>query len=169
MKKIVLLSDTHSYLDNRILPYLDNIDEIWHAGDIGDNSIVETLEKIAPIKAVYGNIDDHTIRNKLPEILEWETEGMSIMMTHIGGRPPKFEKGIKELLIQKKPKVFICGHSHILLVQYLKELDCLILNPGACGKTGWHKKQTILQFDIENGVIKNMNVIEFDRQPRISE
>jgi predicted phosphodiesterase len=91
------------------------------------------------------------------------------MMTHIGGRPPKFEKGIRELLVQKKPKVFICGHSHILLVQYIKELDCLILNPGACGKTGWHKKQTILQFDIDNGVIKNMNVIEFDRQPRITE
>jgi putative phosphoesterase len=169
MKKIVLLSDTHSYLDNRILPYLDKIDEIWHAGDIGDKSILETLEKIAPIKAVYGNIDDHEIRNKLPEIFEWETDGMSIMMTHIGGRPPKFEKGIRELLVQKKPKVFICGHSHILLVQYIRELDCLILNPGACGKTGWHKKQTILQFDIENAVIKNMNVIEFDRQPRISE
>ena len=169
MKKIVLLSDTHSYLDNRILPYLENIDEIWHAGDIGDKSILKNLEKLAPIKAVYGNIDDHTIRNKLPEILEWETDGMSIMMTHIGGRPPKFEKGIRELLVQKKPKVFICGHSHILLVQYIKELDCLILNPGACGKTGWHKKQTILQFAIENGVIKNMNVIEFDRQPRITE
>ena len=169
MNKIVLLSDTHSYLDNRILPYLENVDEIWHAGDIGDKSILENLEKLAPIKAVYGNIDDHTIRNKLPEILEWETDGMSIMMTHIGGRPPKFEKGIRELLVQKKPKVFICGHSHILLVQYIKELDCLILNPGACGKTGWHKKQTILQFDIENGNIKNMNVIEFDRQPRITE
>lgn len=169
MKKIVLLSDTHSYLDNRILPYLENVDEIWHAGDIGDNSILENLEKLAPIKAVYGNIDDHAIRNKLPEILEWETDGMSIMMTHIGGRPPKFEKGIRELLVQKKPKVFICGHSHILLVQYIKELDSLILNPGACGKTGWHKKQTILQFDIDNGVIKNMNVIEFDRQPRIIE
>ena len=163
MKKIVLLSDTHSHLDNRIIPYLENLDEIWHAGDIGNLSILETLEKYAPVKAVYGNIDDQTIRKTLPETLEWDTEGMSILMTHIGGRPPSFEKGIKNLLIKKRPKIFICGHSHILLVQYVEELNCLLLNPGACGKSGWHKKQTILRFEIDKGDIKNMEVIEFDR------
>jgi hypothetical protein len=169
MKKIVLLSDTHSYLDKRILPYLENLDEIWHAGDIGDFSIVETLEKLAPVKAVYGNIDDHKIRIRLPDILEWETEGMSILMTHIGGRPPTFDKGIKALLSQKRPNIFICGHSHILLVQYVEELNCLILNPGACGKSGWHKKQTVLKFEIEAGIVKNMNVIEFDRMPTLND
>lgn len=169
MKKIVLLSDTHSYLDKRILPYLDMVDEIWHAGDVGDLSVLETLEKFAPIKAVYGNIDDHKIRTRLPDIIEWETEGMSILMTHIGGRPPKFENGIKELLDQKRPKIFICGHSHILLVQFVPESECLHLNPGACGKSGWHKKQTLLRFEIDKADIKNMEVIEFDRVLRTKE
>jgi putative phosphoesterase len=164
MKKIVLLSDTHSHFDNRIIPYLENLDEIWHAGDIGNISILNSLEQYAPVKAVFGNIDDHAIRKTLPEMLEWDTEGMSILMTHIGGRPPSFEKGIKELLTKKRPNIFICGHSHILLVQYVEELDCLLLNPGACGKSGWHKKQTILKFEIDSGAIKHMNVIEFDRK-----
>lgn len=169
MKRIVLLSDTHSHLDNRIIPYLENRDEIWHAGDIGNLTVLETLKKYAPVKAVYGNIDDHAMRTTLPETLEWDTEGMSILMTHIGGRPPRFEKDIKELLLKKKPKIFICGHSHILLIQYVPELACLHLNPGACGKSGWHKKQTILSFEIDKGDIKKMEVIEFDRGLKTTE
>lgn len=163
MKKIILLSDTHSHLDNRILPYLESCDEIWHAGDIGDPLVLETLEKYVPVRAVYGNIDDQPLRKALPEVMDWEIEGVSILMIHIGGRPPKFEKGIKNLLLEKKPRIFVCGHSHILLIQYMPELNCLLLNPGACGKSGWHKKQTILRFEIDKGDIKNMEVVEFDR------
>ena len=169
MKKIILLSDTHSHVDNRIIPYLQKCDQLWHAGDIGDPLVLETLKKHVPVRAVYGNIDDHTLRNELPEVMEWEIEGVSILMTHIGGRPPKFEKGIKDLLLEKKPRIFVCGHSHILFIQYWTELNCLLLNPGACGKSGWHKKQTLLRFEIDKGDIKNMEVIELDRRLATSE
>jgi putative phosphoesterase len=165
MKRIVLLSDTHAHLDNRILNYLESVDEIWHAGDIGDRSILETLEKYATVRAIYGNIDDHKIRNILPEWLEWKTESVSVLMTHIGGRPPKFAPGVKERIKLQKPRIFICGHSHILLVQYVPELDCLHLNPGACGKSGWHKVQTILRFNIDGTDIRDMEVIELKRLP----
>ncbi len=165
MKKIILLSDTHSYLDPRILPYFEGVHEIWHAGDIGDQSVITTLEKYAPLKAVHGNIDDHQIRNLLPELMEWEVEGVGVMMTHIGGRPPKFEHGIRLKIQEKRPRIFVSGHSHILLVQYIEDLNCLVLNPGACGKSGWHKKQTLLRFQIHQSDITNMEVIELERRP----
>lgn len=164
MKKIVLLSDTHGYLDERFSPYLNACDEIWHAGDIGNDQVYESLEKIAPIKAVFGNIDGNPLRHELPEWLEWETESVNVLMTHIGGRPPKFSKQVVNKLKITSPKIFICGHSHILLVQYVKELNCLHLNPGAAGKHGWHKVQTILKFEIEGSDIKNMEVVELERK-----
>ena len=163
MKKIVLISDTHGYLDERFIPYLNACDEIWHAGDVGNDQVYESLKKIAPIKAVYGNIDGNPLRRELPEWMEWETESVRVLMTHIGGRPPKFSKDVLNRLKITSPKIFICGHSHILLVQYVKELDCLHLNPGAAGKHGWHKVQTILKFEIEGSDIKNMEVVELER------
>ncbi len=164
MKKIVLLSDTHGYLDERFTPYLKACDEIWHAGDIGNDQVYEKLKKIAPTKVVFGNIDGNPLRHELPEWLEWETESVKVLMTHIGGRPPKFSKDVLNKLKKTSPKIFICGHSHILLVQYVKELDCLHLNPGAAGKHGWHKVQTILKFEIEGSEIKNMQVVELERK-----
>jgi putative phosphoesterase len=166
MKKIVLISDTHGYLDERFIPYLNACDEIWHAGDVGNDQVYESLKKIAPIKAVYGNIDGNPLRHELPEWMEWETESVRVLMTHIGGRPPKFSKDVLNRLKITSPKIFICGHSHILLVQYVKELDCLHLNPGAAGKHGWHKVQTILKFEIEGSDIKNMEVVELERKSR---
>jgi putative phosphoesterase len=163
MKNIVLLSDTHGTLDERFIPHLKNCDQIWHAGDIGGNEVCETLKKFAPLKAVFGNIDGYPIRHELPEWLSWQTESVSVLMTHIGGRPPKFAKDVLEKIKMNKPKIFICGHSHILLVQYLKEIDCLHLNPGAAGKQGWHKVQTLLKFQIEGSDIKNMEVVELKR------
>ena len=164
MKKIVLLSDTHGYLDERFTSYLKACDEIWHAGDIGNDQVYENLKKFAPTKAVFGNIDGNPLRHELPEWMEWETESVKVLMTHIGGRPPKFSKDVLNKLKITSPKIFICGHSHILLVQYVKELDCLHLNPGAAGKHGWHKVQTILKFEIEGSEIKNMEVVELERK-----
>ncbi len=166
MKKIVLISDTHGYLDERFIPYLNVCDEIWHAGDVGSDQVYESLKKIAPVKAVFGNIDGNPLRHELPEWMEWETESVKVLMTHIGGRPPKFSKDVLNKLKISSPKIFICGHSHILLVQYVKELDCLHLNPGAAGKHGWHKVQTILKFEIEGSDIKNMEVVELERKSR---
>lgn len=165
MKKIVLLSDTHGFLDDRFISHLKNCDEIWHAGDIGENQVFEKLQHFAPVRAVFGNIDGHPLRYELPEWLSWKTENVSILMTHIGGRPPKFAKDVLVQIKQKKPKIFICGHSHILLVQYLKEIDCLHLNPGAAGKQGWHKVQTLLKFQINGTDISQLEVVELERNP----
>lgn len=167
MKNIVLLSDTHGYFDDRFSPYLEQCDQIWHAGDVGENGIIEKLQKFAPVKAVFGNIDGHPLRHELPEWQFWEIEKISVLMTHIGGRPPKFAKNVLARIQKERPKIFICGHSHILLVQYLKEIDCLHLNPGAAGKHGWHKVQTLLKFQIADTEIKNLEVVELKRQPVI--
>lgn len=167
MKNIILLSDTHGMLDERFIPHLKNCDEIWHAGDIGENKVLETLKKFAPLRAVFGNIDGYPLRHELPEWLSWQTESVLVLMTHIGGRPPKYSKEVLEKIKLNKPKIFICGHSHILLVQYLKEIDCLHLNPGAAGKQGWHKVQTLLKFQIEGSEIKNMEVVELKRMSSI--
>lgn len=165
MKKIVLLSDTHGFLDERFTLHLKNCDEIWHGGDIGENQVLEKLQDFGPVRAVFGNIDGHPLRYELPEWLSWKTENVSILMTHIGGRPPKFAKDVLARIKQEKPKIFICGHSHILLVQYLKEIDCLHLNPGAAGKQGWHKVQTLLKFQINGTDISQLEVVELQRNP----
>ena len=167
MKNIVLLSDTHGFLDERFIPHLSSCDEIWHAGEIGENGVYEKLQKFAPTKAVFGNIDGHPLRFELPEWLSWKTEEVSILMKHIGGRPPRFANDVLATIKSKQPKIFICGHSHILLVQYLKEIDCLYLNPGAAGKQGWHKVQTLLKFQLEGPEIKNMEVVELKRNTSI--
>ncbi len=165
MKNIILLSDTHGWMDKRFLVHLEGADEIWHAGDIGDKSILEQLSAMAQVKAVYGNIDGAPLRHELPEWLEWETEQVKVMMTHIGGRPPKYAKGVRERIEASNPGIFICGHSHILLIQHDPALNCLHLNPGAAGKSGWHRVQTLLRFCIDGTDVRNMEVIELPRLP----
>jgi putative phosphoesterase len=169
MKKIVLLSDTHGFMDDRFLPHCKGADEIWHAGDIGESVIIEQLSELAPVKAVYGNIDGHPLRHELPEWLEWETEQVKVLMTHIGGRSPKFVGEVKDKIASSKPAIFVCGHSHILLVQFYAGLNCLHLNPGAAGRSGWHKVQTLLKFCIDGTDIRNMEVIELKRKPLAGE
>lgn len=157
------MSDTHGFLDERFYPHLKNCDEIWHAGDIGENKVLEKLQNFRPVKSVFGNIDGYPLRQELPEWLSWRTEELPVLMTHIGGRPPKFANDVMARILVEKPKIFISGHSHILLVQYLKEIDCLHLNPGAAGKQGWHKVQTLLKFRIDGTDINQLEVVELKR------
>jgi len=160
MKRIGLLSDTHGYLDQRIEAYLKDCDEIWHAGDIGSLEITDRLAKIAPVRAVYGNIDDHRVRVQWPEDQVFSIEGLSVWMTHIGGRPGRYSKGIPEKMTLHKPQLFICGHSHILLVQRDPRFNVLTMNPGAAGVHGFHKMRTLLRFSVEAGVPANLEVVE---------
>ena len=164
MKKILLLSDTHGYIDEKILKYCKQVDEVWHAGDIGNITVTEQIQKYAILRSVYGNIDGALHRSCFEKELFFTCEQVSIYMTHIGGYPPKYTKNIKNTIQKKKPKLFICGHSHILKVMYDKTLDCLHMNPGACGISGIHKVRTMLQFEIDNSKIQNLNVIEFPRK-----
>ena len=147
-------------MDAHILEYVRQADEVWHAGDIGDFSVTDALKKSKPLRAVYGNIDGSEIRAEFPEQLFFECEQVSIYMKHIGGRPSRYSKGIPEILLEKKPKLFVCGHSHILKVQYDKKHQTLYLNPGAVGKKGFHKIRTMLRFTLDNGDIKDMEAIE---------
>ena len=163
MKKIVLLSDSHHTLDDRFYPHFKKADEIWHAGDIGDLSVTDKLKTFAPIKAVWGNIDNGTVRRDFKEHLYFRCEEVKVMMTHIGGYPGKYHKKIIPLIEEAKPDLFVSGHSHILKVMYDKKLQVLHMNPGAIGNYGVHKVKTILNFNIEGRKIKDLQVIEFPR------
>ena len=160
LKKILLLSDTHSYIDDRILEYAKNADEIWHAGDFGNLEVIDELKKVGKLRGVFGNIDDAKIRAEFPEIAIFECEKVKVFMIHIGGYPHKYAPKVKEKLKEEKPQIFISGHSHILKVMYDKELEILHLNPGAAGKHGWHKMRTMLRFEINGEKIENLEVIE---------
>lgn len=163
--KILLLSDTHSKVDPRIEKYASKVDQIWHAGDIGEIEVIRKLENFAPVFAVFGNIDHGEVKSEFPEFLWLEREGVRVLMTHIGGRPGKYAKPlIEELAGRASPDIIVCGHSHILLVKPDKRYQCLWLNPGACGDHGFHKTKTMLRFELKNGSIKNMEVIDFDRR-----
>ncbi|QXP74502.1 metallophosphoesterase family protein [Tenacibaculum sp. AHE15PA] len=160
MKKILLLSDTHSYIDDQILKFVKQADEVWHAGDIGDLNVTDTLKKHKPLRAVYGNIDDNDARAEFPLDSKFTVEGITVWITHIGGYPNAYKPRVREALKVDTPKIFISGHSHILKVQYDQKFNLLHLNPGAAGKHGFHKVRTMLRFELNFGEITNMEVIE---------
>ncbi len=158
--RIGLLSDTHSHCDDRILHHLRGVDEIWHAGDIGSLDVTDALAQVAPVRAVYGNIDDHHIRAEFPEEWRWECGGMQFLMRHIGGRPDRYASGVRNLLQRERPEAFICGHSHLLRVQRDASWGGLYINPGAAGVHGFHKVRTLLRFEVEGGQIQHMELVE---------
>ncbi len=162
--KIGLISDTHGHLDQDVAGYFKNCDEIWHAGDIGEGGIIEDLSLIAPVQAVYGNIDTPAFQSNYPENLIMEREGQKILMTHIAGKPPRYNPRVKKLIGDVKPNIFICGHSHILRVIPDKVSNCLYINPGAAGRQGFHSVKTIIRFEINSGKIENMEVIELGKR-----
>ena len=163
MQKILLISDTHGYIDDKIIKYVRLADQVWHAGDIGDLLVTDAIKKIKPLKAVYGNIDGANIRSEFPLNNRFICEDLDIWITHIGGYPPHYNSRVREEIKQNPPDVFICGHSHILKVMPDKKLNLLHMNPGAIGKHGFHKARTMLRFEIVGKEIKNLEVIEFKR------
>ncbi len=163
MKKILLLSDSHGYIDTDILKYVQQADEVWHAGDIGDLQVTDSIKALKPLIAVYGNIDNDKARLEFPEHQRFNCEGIEVWMTHIGGYPNRYDRRVKEDIQRRPPDLFICGHSHILKVIHDKKLDLLHMNPGAIGKHGFHKVRTMLRFQIDNKNISNLEVIEFKR------
>lgn len=163
MRKILLLSDTHGYIDDHVLKHAANADEIWHAGDIGNLSVTDALREKAPLKAVYGNIDDTVIRNEFPLNNRFFCEDVDVWITHIGGYPGRYSPAVREEIRANPPRLFICGHSHILKVMPDKKLNLLHMNPGAIGKHGFHNVRTMLRFTIDGSKIDNLEVIEVKR------
>ncbi|WP_228235248.1 metallophosphoesterase family protein [Allomuricauda sp. M10] len=164
MTKILLLSDTHGYMDDTILKYAAQADEIWHAGDIGSLSVTDQLKALKPVRGVHGNIDDHMIQMEFPENNRFLCEEVDVWITHIGGYPHRYNVRIREEIKRNPPKLFICGHSHILKVMFDKKLDLLHMNPGACGKQGFHQVRTMLRFVIHRDKITDLEVIELGKR-----
>ena len=172
MTRIGLLSDTHSYLDPRVLEYFKDVDEIWHAGDIGDSMVLQMLREYKPTRAVYGNMDGGEVRYCLDEFYRFRVEGVNVFMTHIGGYPGKYNPVLIPMFQKAKESgdenhridLFVCGHSHILKVAYDHKWGFLTMNPGAAGKQGWQTVQTILRFVIDGSDIRDLEVIELERK-----
>ena len=164
MKRIGLISDTHSYLDPAVFKHFRECDEIWHAGDIGQIEVLDKLNKFKPTRAVYGNIDAAIIRKVCPLHQRFMCEEVDVWITHIGGYPKRYSPPIKEAIKKNPPKLFISGHSHILKVMYDNDLGLLHMNPGAAGKHGFHQVKTLLRFTIDGKDIKNLEVIELGKR-----
>ena len=160
MKRIGLISDTHGTFDQTLKTFLKDVDEIWHAGDIGSPEVADQIAAFKPLRAVYGNIDGGIMRRTYREFLSFECEGVSVLMTHIGGYPGKYDPSIQGSILVHPPKLFISGHSHILKVKFDKTLGMLHINPGAAGIYGFHKVRTMVRFVVDNGVFKDLEVIE---------
>lgn len=158
--RILLLSDTHSHLDDQILNQARLADEIWHAGDWGSPEVADELMSIKPVRGVYGNIDGTEIRKMFPESNVFHCEGFKMAIRHIVGHPGRYSKGISEWMAINKPQILICGHSHLLRIERDKQFNCLYINPGAAGKHGFHKVRTLVRFELKATEIKNMEVVE---------
>ncbi len=168
MKRIGLLSDTHGYLDDRIIDYLSECDEIWHAGDIGNFETAGRLSELKPFRAVCGNIDGSDLRMNYPATLRFLSEAVNVLIVHIGGYPGHYAPEVRKELISFTPKLFISGHSHILKVIYDQKFQLLHINPGAAGIQGFHQIRTLVRFTIDNELIKEMEVVELGRKGIIS-
>ena len=160
MTRIGILSDTHAYLDERIFEHFKECDEIWHAGDIGSLEVVQKLAAFKPLRAVHGNVDGGSLRGNYPEFLSFECEQVSVLLTHIGGYPGRYWPEAKRKIIELRPDLFVCGHSHILKVQFDQKNNLLFINPGAAGKSGFHHVRTMIRLIIDKAEIKDLEVIE---------
>ena len=163
MKKIGLLSDTHGWLNPDIFEFFKDCDEIWHAGDIGNIETAEELERFKPLRAVFGNIDDANVRMDYPMIQTFQVEDAKVVMTHIGGYPNHYETFAREVIEKEKPDMFVSGHSHILKIVYDDRYSLLHVNPGAAGRNGFHRKMTMVRFEIDGRQFSKMEVYEKDR------
>jgi len=163
MRRIGLLSDTHGYIHPELPRIFKDCDEIWHAGDFGNHDTAETLRSIKPLRGVYGNIDGADVRMEFPEFLRFWCEEVDVLITHIGGYPKNYAPSVRNIMQTKPPTLFISGHSHILKVMHDKKYNCLHINPGAAGKSGFHKVITVIRFTIEGKNIKDLEVVEFPR------
>ena len=158
--RIGLLSDTHAWWDDKYTQYFNECDEIWHAGDIGSVLVADRLAEIKPLRAVVGNIDGHELKRMFPKDLHFTVDGAEVWITHIGGYPGKYAQEVIPAIFQNPPKLFICGHSHILKVKFDQKLNMLYINPGAAGKQGFHQQRTLVRFTIDKGNFKDLEVIE---------
>jgi putative phosphoesterase len=162
--RIGLIADTHGFLDEALFEYFSQCDEVWHAGDFGSVEVLERLRQFKPVRGVYGNIDGPELRSQLAEDLRWTCEGLRVYMTHVGGYPGRYDPRAKKIVLETKPGLFVCGHSHILKVMRDLNLNLIHMNPGACGNAGWHQVRTGLRFTVAAGKVDGVEEIELGRR-----
>lgn len=162
--RIGLIADTHGFLDKTLFECFSQCDEVWHAGDFGSIEILERLRQFKPLRGVYGNIDGPEVRNQLMQDLHWTCEGLRVYMTHVGGYPGRYDSRAKKIILNAKPSLFICGHSHILKIMRDLNLNLIHMNPGACGNAGWHQVRTGLRFTVTAGKVDGVEAIELGRR-----
>ena len=161
---IGLISDTHGVFSPEFKEFLEPVDELWHAGDFGaGREFTEQIASFKPLVGVYGNCDGQDIRYDYPSHQFFVREGMSVLMTHIGGYPGRYDLRARALIESYRPQIFVCGHSHILKVQYDEYYNMLTINPGAAGIQGWQNIRTALRFKIEDGNASDMEVFKLPR------
>lgn len=161
--KIGLLSDTHCLFDEKLKNFFANVDEIWHAGDFGNIETADAINAFKPLRGVYGNCDGQDVRIVYPKILRFDCQNIDVMITHIGGYPSNYYQTIHNEFLIKPPKLFICGHSHILKVMNDQQFGFLHINPGAAGSYGFHTVRTAVRFEINDGNIENLEVGEWKK------
>ncbi len=160
MKRIGILSDTHSYLDPKVFDYFEPCDEIWHAGDVGDMAVIDQLQAFRLTRVVAGNIDGADIRRIYGEVVRFRCEEVEVLLKHIGGYPGKYDPSVRLMLRQNPPQLFVCGHSHILKIKYDRALNMLCINPGAAGYHGWQLQRTLVRLTIEGNKFTDCEVID---------
>jgi putative phosphoesterase len=163
MLQVGILSDTHGSIHPRLYEFFESCDELWHAGDIGDISVTDRLREFKPLVAVYGNIDGALLRSEFPKEVLFQREQIQVFMTHIGGYPGKYQPGIRQRLMELRPKLFVCGHSHILKIIFDQNLQLLHINPGASGNSGLHHKITMIRMKISEDRMFDVEILEIDR------
>lgn len=163
MKRIGIISDTHGIFDDALREFLREVDEVWHAGDIGSIRLADEIAAFKPLRAVYGNVDDATTRRACPEFNHFDCEGVRVLMTHIGGYPGRYNPAALAKIMSLRPGIFVAGHSHILKVQYDKARSLLYINPGAAGKYGFHTVRTAVRFEVDGEDIRNLEVGEWEK------
>lgn len=168
MKKVLVISDTHSYIDDRIIKYASEADYVIHAGDIGSFDVISKLKSVSEVLFVYGNIDGNEIRSEGNKFEFFKIDDLKILLTHISGKTPKYNKETLIKIKEHNPGLLIAGHSHILKIQYDKINKLVFLNPGAAGRHGFHLKRTMLRFEIKLNKIENLEIIELGSRSDLS-
>lgn len=168
MKKVLVISDTHNYIDDRIIKYASEADYVIHAGDIGTFDVIRKLKSVSKVLFVYGNIDGNEIRSESNKFEFFKLNNLKILLTHISGKTPKYNKETLIKIKEHKPDLLIAGHSHILKIQYDKINQLIFLNPGAAGRHGFHIKRTMLRFEIKLNKIENLEIIELGSRSDLS-
>lgn len=158
--KFGIISDTHAWLDPSLESTFKTCDEIWHAGDIGNSQVIDTLRSWSKVRAVYGNIDGGNLRQEFREVEVFDLEGIRILMIHIANKPPRYTPQVKSLIKEHQPDILVCGHSHILRVLNDKPNKILFINPGAAGRSGFQQVRTVITMHITDGKIHDLKVIE---------